>query len=85
MRWSIGFVQGRTILDPYMGSGTTGVAAINMGRKFIGIEVDPGHFDNACRRIEQAVRSPDMFAGLEKRAEEIQSVLEFSPIQDAAE
>jgi len=35
-----------------MGSGTTGVAAIQLGRKFVGIEIDPGYFDIACRRIE---------------------------------
>jgi len=43
-------------LDPFMGSGTAGVAAVRMGRPFIGIEIDPGHFDLACRRIEAAVR-----------------------------
>ncbi|MDR2893020.1 MAG: site-specific DNA-methyltransferase [Deltaproteobacteria bacterium] len=45
---------GDTILDPFMGSGTTGVAALNLGRKFIGTELDPKYFDIACRRIEQA-------------------------------
>jgi hypothetical protein len=49
------------ILDPFMGSGTTGVAAVQMGRRFIGIERDPGYFDIACRRIEQAQRQGDMF------------------------
>jgi site-specific DNA-methyltransferase (adenine-specific)/modification methylase len=52
-----------TILDPFMGSGTTGVAAVQMGRKFIGIERDEGYFDIACRRIEQAQRQADMFIG----------------------
>ena len=42
---------GDTILDPFMGSGTTGVAAIQLGRKFIGIEIDPTYFEIACRRI----------------------------------
>lgn len=51
-----------TILDPYMGSGTTGVAAVQMGRKFIGIEREPKYFDIACRRIEDAQRMTDMFA-----------------------
>lgn len=50
-----------TILDPFMGSGTTGVAAIQMGRKFIGIELDPTYFDIACERIERATRQEDMF------------------------
>ena len=49
------------VLDPFMGSGTTGVAAVQMGRSFIGIERDPGYFDIACRRIEQAQRQGDMF------------------------
>ena len=53
--------EGEAILDPFMGSGTTGVAAVTMGRKFIGIERDPGYFDIACRRIEQAQRQSDMF------------------------
>ena len=51
----------KTILDPYMGSGTTGVAAVQMGRSFIGIEKEPKYFDIACRRIEQAQKQPDMF------------------------
>lgn len=62
MRWSIGFVgDAECILDPYMGSGTTGVAAVNEGRKFVGIEIDPHYFDIACRRISQALASPDLF------------------------
>lgn len=51
---------GDMILDPFMGSGTTGVAAVRMGRKFIGMEVDSQHFDTACRRISEAQRG-DMF------------------------
>ena len=46
----------QTILDPYMGSGTTGVAAMNLQRKFTGIEREPKYFDIACRRIEDAQR-----------------------------
>ncbi len=49
------------ILDPFMGSGTTGVAAVQMGRDFIGIEREPKYFDIACRRIEQAQRQGDLF------------------------
>jgi DNA modification methylase len=52
----------QTILDPFMGSGTTGVAAIQMGRKFIGIEREPKYFDIACKRIEQAVAQGQLFA-----------------------
>jgi site-specific DNA-methyltransferase (adenine-specific) len=51
----------KSIFDPFMGSGTTGVAAIQMGRKFIGIEREPKYFDIACKRIEQASRQVDMF------------------------
>ena len=46
------------VLDPFMGSGTTGVAALQLHRKFIGIEIDPKYFDIACERIEQAHRQP---------------------------
>lgn len=49
------------ILDPFMGSGTTGVACVKLGRKFIGIELDEGYFDIACKRIEEAYKQPDMF------------------------
>lgn len=51
----------KSVLDPFMGSGTTGVACANLGRKFIGIEIEPRYFDIACRRIEQAYAQPDMF------------------------
>jgi site-specific DNA-methyltransferase (adenine-specific) len=61
MQWCLGFVQGRAILDPYMGSGTTLVAATRLGRPAIGIEIDPSHFDAAVRRVAAAARQPDMF------------------------
>ena len=51
----------KTILDPFMGSGTTGVAAIQLDRSFIGIEREPKYFDIACRRIEQAVAQGKLF------------------------
>jgi DNA modification methylase len=51
----------QTILDPFMGSGTTGVAAVQMGRRFIGIEREPKYFDIACRRIEEAQKQSDLF------------------------
>jgi len=53
--------QPATILDPFMGSGTTGVACMNLGRKFIGIEIEPKYFDIACARIENAQRQQRMF------------------------
>ena len=49
------------VLDPFMGSGTTGVACARLGRRFIGIEIEPRYFDIACKRIEQAQRQPDLF------------------------
>ena len=61
MKWCIEQVDGRAILDPFMGSGTTGVAAVKLGRRFTGIEIDPGYFDIACRRIEAALKQPDFF------------------------
>jgi DNA modification methylase len=51
----------QTILDPFMGSGTTGVACMNLGRKFIGIEIEPKYFDIACERIEQSQKQIRMF------------------------
>lgn len=72
MRWCLGFVpDARTILDPFMGSGTTGVACAKLGRSFIGIEIDPGYFDTACKRIEDAYRQPDMFVERPKPAEQL--------------
>lgn len=53
---------GGVVLDPFMGSGTTGVAAVGVGRKFIGIEKEPKYFDIACRRIEQAAAQGKLFA-----------------------
>ena len=62
MKWCLGFLpDAQTILDPFMGSGTTGVAAVQMGRDFIGIEREPKYFDIACKRIEQAQRQGDLF------------------------
>ena len=58
MEWCIGHLPtpNNTIIDPFMGSGTTGVACANLGRSFIGIEREPKYFDIACRRIEDAQR-----------------------------
>lgn len=50
-----------TVLDPFMGSGSTGCAALKEGRAFVGIERDPAHFDTACRRIEDASRQGHLF------------------------
>jgi len=62
MRWCLGFLpNARLILDPFMGSGTTGVAAVKLGRQFIGIEISVTYFDIACRRISEALKQPDLF------------------------
>jgi DNA modification methylase len=53
-----------------MGSGTTGVAAVRMGRTFVGIEREPKYFDIACRRIEDAQRQASMFEAPAARAEQ---------------
>lgn len=57
----VGWTDGE-VFDPFMGSGTTGVACVKLGRKFIGIEIEPKYFDIACQRIQDAVDRPDMFA-----------------------
>lgn len=60
MKQIVSFTDG-CIFDPFMGSGTTGVAAVQMGLKFIGIELDPDYFKIACKRIEDAQRQGDLF------------------------
>ena len=63
MEWCIKLAKmPETVIDPFMGSGTTGVACANLGRKFIGIEIEPKYFDIACERIENAQRQQRMFA-----------------------
>ncbi len=71
MEWCLSFVEGQTILDPFMGSGTTGIACVNQGRKFIGIERDPKYFEISCKRIVKAGLQGDMF------------VQEVAPVQEA--
>lgn len=65
VEWTNGIV-----LDSFMGSGTTGVACVKLGRKFIGIELDEGYFDIACKRIEEAYRQPDLFIEATKQPEQ---------------
>lgn len=77
MKWCIEHLPAdvETILDPFMGSGTTGVAAVKMGKKFIGIERERKYFDIACRRIEEAYKQPDLFvAAPEKKPEQMSLV-----------
>ena len=63
MEWCLGHLPDgtNTVLDPFMGSGTTGVACVKTGRNFVGVELDPDYFDIACKRIEEAHRQGDMF------------------------
>jgi DNA modification methylase len=62
MKWCMTFLpDAKTILDPFMGSGTTGVAAVQMQRHFIGIEREERYFDIACKRIEDAQRQGSLF------------------------
>ena len=62
MEWCINFCKESTIIcDPFLGSGTTGVACAKMGKTFIGIEKEQKYFDIACKRIEQAYSQKDLF------------------------
>ena len=62
MEWCLGFLpREATVLDGFMGSGTTLVACAKLGRKGIGIEIDPDYFEIACKRVEEAYRQPDLF------------------------
>ena len=63
MEWCIGHLPdtAQTILDPFMGSGTTLVACQKLGRQGTGIELDPDYFDIACKRVDEATRQPDLF------------------------
>lgn len=62
MKWCINMAGNpKTIIDPFMGSGTTGVAAVQMGLKFVGIEREKQYFDVACQRIEDAQRQEALF------------------------
>ena len=69
MSWCVARVKG-SILDPFMGSGTTGVACAKAGRKFVGIEIEPKYFDIACKRIQAALDAPDMFVEPPKPAKQ---------------
>ena len=84
MRWCAEMTTG-TILDPFMGSGTTGVACVKLGRKFIGIEIDPKYFDIACRRIEKAYAQPDLFVAPPEPKPVQASLFEGTAIREAAE
>ncbi len=65
--WSSG-----TILDPFLGSGTTGVAAVRLGRKFIGIEIDPGYFEIAKKRIQDELNRFPLFEGVDEKPRQLE-------------
>ena len=79
MKWCIDRIPepARTILDPFMGSGTTGVAAVQMGRDFIGIEREPKYFEIACERIRKAQLQTDLFTAPAKVKAAPEPMLEF--------
>lgn len=61
MQFCLDLLGGGTVLDPYMGSGTTLVACATRGLTGVGVERDPEYFETACRRVEDAYRQPDLF------------------------
>jgi site-specific DNA-methyltransferase (adenine-specific)/modification methylase len=71
MRWCLSFLpNAKRICDPFMGSGTTGVATVMDGKEFIGIEREQKYFDAACKRIEQAVAQGQLFAPEPRKQEQ---------------
>jgi DNA modification methylase len=66
MAFSVEKTRG-TVIDPFMGSGTTGVACVKLGRKFIGIEISEEYFNIACARIEKAYAQGDLFIEQDKK------------------
>jgi site-specific DNA-methyltransferase (adenine-specific)/modification methylase len=76
MEWCLTHVpDAETILDPFMGSGTTGVACVKAGRRFVGIEMHEPYFNAACERIRKAYQQPDMFVSAPKREQPKQEAL----------
>jgi site-specific DNA-methyltransferase (adenine-specific) len=74
MRWLVSLCtrRGETVLDQFMGSGTTGVAAVQLGRLFVGIEREPRYFDIACRRIEDAQRQAQLIPHEQETPEQME-------------
>jgi len=70
MKWAVNRFTTTTILDPFMGSGTTGVACANLGRRFIGIEIEPKYYDIARKRISEAYAQGQLFTEPEEQKPE---------------
>jgi site-specific DNA-methyltransferase (adenine-specific) len=79
MAWLIEKSSAWSVLDPFMGSGTVGAAAISAGRSYVGIEADPRWFDVACRRLEKAANQPRLFA--EPVAKPVQTAFDLEGAQ----
>ena len=80
LRWMLWAVNkcslpGHIIFDPFMGSGTTGMASARLGRRFIGIEIEPRYFDIACRRVEQSQRQGDLLRDVYERPAALEPML----------
>lgn len=78
MEWCLQFFpKASTVLDCWMGSGTTGVACVKTGRHFIGIELDPDYFEIACRRVREAYAQPDLLIDAPKEAPQVQEAFKL--------
>jgi DNA modification methylase len=78
MEWCLGFLpNAQTILDPFMGSGTTLVACQRLGRNGTGIELDPEYFEIACKRVDEATRQADLFVEQPKPAPAVQEQIKW--------
>jgi DNA modification methylase len=75
MKWCLKHLpeDAQSVVDPFMGSGSTGVACVKLGRRFTGIEIEPEYFDIAARRIEAALKQPDLF--IEPPAKPVQEAM----------
>lgn len=80
----IAAVPGTTIFDPFMGAGSTGVAAVKAGRRFVGCEINPHHFETARRRIEDAYRQPRLFEEPRPKATQVSLFAEGTSATNAA-
>ena len=72
-------VVGDTVLDPFCGAGTTGVACAKLGRAFIGVEINEAYFDIACQRVRDACAQPDFFHESTPKAEQLTMLTEATP------